>query len=314
MNKELIDRLRKFLGGELGNDAANAIDLLSNERDALAAELKALREQEPFCADDERFRGAFDASLHQGNWPSARKGYGYRSPMTQMAWQVAFSTFCKLGLYARPVPCQDTADMVNKAFQDGINSGYAQAMEEEIARSRQVDPSTLPERDESKPAESQGLFRKFEVRRVDGSDKPGGKHHGCRYFVLDLDHDQHADAAMAAYAQACKNTHPALSAELEAQYPSEHPTKFFCYSEDIGYLEFGTLDGAITCAESMLSDARDNADLEGEWSEEETSISYGSVIGEAVEIVRGDGGYEYSISRPGNQPPKAGDSILGEQK
>ena len=98
----------------------------------------------------------------------------------------------------------------------------------------------------------------------------------------------------------------ALTAELEAQYPSEHPTKFFCYSEDIGYQEFGTLDGAITCAESMLSDARDNANFAGEWSEEETSISYGSVIGEAVEIVRGDGGYEYSISRPGNQPTEAG--------
>lgn len=265
---------------------------LEAERDALAAELKALREQDPVGIVDEDDDGVF-ADL-----------------------ETTSGVIVKLGdkLYARPVPCQDTADMVNKAFQDGINSGYAQAMEEEIARSRQVDPSILPERDESKPAESQGLFRKFEVRRVDGSDKPGGKHHGCRYFVLDLDHDQHADAAMAAYAQACKNTHPALSAELEAQYPSEHPTKFFCYSEDIGYQEFGTLDGAITCAESMLSDARDNADLEGEWSEEETSISYGSVIGEAVEIVRGDGGYEYSISRPGNQPPKGGDSILGEQK
>ena len=56
----------------------------------------------------------------------------------------------------------------------------------------------------------------------------------------------------------------------------------------------------------MLSDARDNANFAGEWSEEETSISYGSVIGEAVEIVRGDGGYEYSISRPGNQPTESG--------
>ena len=77
----------------------------------------------------------------------------------------------------------------------------------------------LPYRDTTKPAEQQGMFRKFEVRRVDGSDKPGGKHHGCRYFVLDLDHDPHAAAAMAAYAQACRNTHPALSAELAAEYP-----------------------------------------------------------------------------------------------
>ena len=36
----------------------------------------------------------------------------------------------------------------------------------------------LPERDTTKPAEQQGLFRKFEVQRVDGTDAIGGKHHG----------------------------------------------------------------------------------------------------------------------------------------
>ena len=81
----------------------------------------------------------------------------------------------------------------------------------------------LPDRDTTKPAEQQGMFRKFEVRRVDGSDEPGGKHHGCRYFVLDLDHDPHAAAAMAAYGQACKETHPALSAEISAEYPAPKP-------------------------------------------------------------------------------------------
>ena len=74
-------------------------------------------------------------------------------------------------------------------------------------------------RDSSKPAEEQGVFHKFDVRRVDGSDQPGGKHHGCRYFVLDLDHDPHAAAAMAAYARDCKATHPALSDELSVEYP-----------------------------------------------------------------------------------------------
>lgn len=76
----------------------------------------------------------------------------------------------------------------------------------------------FPERDPSKPAEQQGMFRKFIVRRADGSDAPGGKHYGCRYFVLDLDHDQHAPAAMRAYAAACKSTHPLLSAEIEAEF------------------------------------------------------------------------------------------------
>lgn len=78
-------------------------------------------------------------------------------------------------------------------------------------------------RDPGTPAEQQGVFHKFDVRRVDGSDQPGGKHHGCRYFVLDLDHDPHAAAAMAAYAQDCKATHPTLSAELSAEYPLAEP-------------------------------------------------------------------------------------------
>ncbi|WP_420105754.1 hypothetical protein [Herbaspirillum huttiense] len=79
-------------------------------------------------------------------------------------------------------------------------------------------PNPFPERDMSKPAEQQGIFRKFDVRRVDGSDAPGGKHHGCRYFVIDLDHDQHAPAAMAAYGLACTSTHPQLSADILAEF------------------------------------------------------------------------------------------------
>lgn len=76
----------------------------------------------------------------------------------------------------------------------------------------------LPERDQAKPAEQQGVFRKFVVRRVDGSDEPGGKHHGCEYFVLDTDHDPHAKAALAAYAQSCQVTHPDLSRDMVERY------------------------------------------------------------------------------------------------
>lgn len=76
----------------------------------------------------------------------------------------------------------------------------------------------LPERDASVSAEQQGLFHKFDVRRVDGSDQPGGKHHGCRYFVLDVDHDPCARAALTAYAAACEATHPALAADLRTKW------------------------------------------------------------------------------------------------
>lgn len=76
----------------------------------------------------------------------------------------------------------------------------------------------LPDRDYDKLAEDQGLFRKFLVYRTDGSDAPGRKHHGCEYFVLDVNHDPHAGAALKAYSESCKTTHPVLSAEMLTRY------------------------------------------------------------------------------------------------
>lgn len=81
--------------------------------------------------------------------------------------------------------------------------------------------SPLPERDTSKSAEEQGLFEKFVVIRRDGSDALGGKHHGCEYFVLDLNHDPHAKAALQAYADACEQTHPQLAADIRSRYGVE---------------------------------------------------------------------------------------------
>ena len=66
-------------------------------------------------------------------------------------------------------------------------------------------------------AREQGLFHKFNVSRVDGSDQPGGKHHGAEYFVLDLTTDKHAWPAIAAYAESCAAEYPALAADLLAK-------------------------------------------------------------------------------------------------
>lgn len=85
-------------------------------------------------------------------------------------------------------------------------------------------PAALPEREPSRPAEQQGLFRKFDVRRVDGSDAPGGKHHGCRYFVLDVDHDPHSVDALMAYAAACEKTHPELAKDLRTEWQVPSPS------------------------------------------------------------------------------------------
>lgn len=67
-----------------------------------------------------------------------------------------------------------------------------------------------------------GIHRKYEVTRTDGQSAAGGKHAGCAYFVLDLDHDEFAPVALEAYAKACKATNPQLATELRdmARTPS----------------------------------------------------------------------------------------------
>lgn len=59
-----------------------------------------------------------------------------------------------------------------------------------------------------------GLYGKFNVSRIDGSSEPGGRHHGCDYYVLDVDHDPHAGAALMAYADSCERDYPKLAADL----------------------------------------------------------------------------------------------------
>jgi len=78
--------------------------------------------------------------------------------------------------------------------------------------------SPLPNRDPSASNEAQGLHHKYDVRRVDGSDGPGGKHQDCEYFVLDLDHDPHAIAALRAYVDSVETTHPLLASDMRTRY------------------------------------------------------------------------------------------------
>jgi hypothetical protein len=61
-----------------------------------------------------------------------------------------------------------------------------------------------------------GFYQKYLVERTDGSSAPGGKHHGCRYFVLDLDHDRNAIPAILSYADSCEQQEPSLAADLRA--------------------------------------------------------------------------------------------------
>lgn len=59
--------------------------------------------------------------------------------------------------------------------------------------------------------ETLGLYRKYDVRRL---NDPDGKHAQCNYFVLDLDHDPHAKAALRAYARSCRRKYPNLADDL----------------------------------------------------------------------------------------------------
>ena len=64
---------------------------------------------------------------------------------------------------------------------------------------------------------TRGLYEKFMVERRDGSSDPGGKHHDCEYYVLDLNHDKYAVPALRAYAEHCQAEYPALAEDLLAK-------------------------------------------------------------------------------------------------
>ena len=62
----------------------------------------------------------------------------------------------------------------------------------------------------------QGVIERYKIVRTDGSSEPGKKHDGCRYFVLDLEHDPFAANALMAYAEACAKEYPQLAEDLES--------------------------------------------------------------------------------------------------
>lgn len=68
--------------------------------------------------------------------------------------------------------------------------------------------------------QTRGLYNKFKVERTDGKSAPGEKHHDCDYFVLDMDHDDHARAAIEAYVISLENSeeYPGLAADLRYRY------------------------------------------------------------------------------------------------
>lgn len=66
----------------------------------------------------------------------------------------------------------------------------------------------------TKPDQELGLYRKYDVSRVDGSSGQGEKHEFCKYFVLDLTHDKHAIRALHRYIYSCESEFPLLARDL----------------------------------------------------------------------------------------------------
>lgn len=151
-------------------------------------------------------RRAFEDYV-RSQWTSGyacpRTGDGYTDPKVDFAWRAV------VALAAQPEAPAEPSDKPKCGGRD-----YCARMP--FCGCGGPDP--LADRDPTKGSKEQGLFNKFDVRRTDGSDAPGGKHYGCEYFVLDTTHDAFAKAALTAYAEACRATYPALFSDLWSRY------------------------------------------------------------------------------------------------
>lgn len=63
------------------------------------------------------------------------------------------------------------------------------------------------------PDTERGLYAKYEVQRI---GDPDGKHDSCRYFVLDVQHDEAARFALREYAAYVRHKYPSLADDLDA--------------------------------------------------------------------------------------------------
>jgi hypothetical protein len=66
---------------------------------------------------------------------------------------------------------------------------------------------------------------KYAVQRFDRADALGGKHDGCKHFVMDLTHDPSARIAALAYADAADCSRPKLARELRLLVKALPPIK-----------------------------------------------------------------------------------------
>jgi len=168
-------------------------------------------DEEAFCS--EACRGQHD----ELGCPSEGPHSGFRHPV-ETADLLALRAASETAQTASVATDDDQPEYTDSEFgflAEKLNEVADERKQVEVPAEPSAEP---PEHDASKPDEQQGLYRKFDVRRTDGSSEPGGKHHDCRYFVLDVGHDRHAAVALTAYADAVEATHPVLANDMRAEF------------------------------------------------------------------------------------------------
>ena len=79
-------------------------------------------------------------------------------------------------------------------------------------------PDNIPEDRERLTKRELGLYEKYFVMRGDNQDSRGGKHFGCKHFVIDFTCDKYAREVMLKYAELCEHEYPVLARDIRAQF------------------------------------------------------------------------------------------------
>jgi hypothetical protein len=101
-----------------------------------------------------------------------------------------------------------------------------------------------------------GLYGKYRVERLDGSSAIGGKHEGCNYYVLDIEHDKYALPSLKAYADACQAEYPLLAEDIlkliknMSKNKMNRPIKELI-KLDTGSMTISELDSLIECYKNL---------------------------------------------------------------
>lgn len=213
-------------------DAAADAELLSvelKEVERLRAENAALRDMLKRSEKDEIAEFALSADAAQGGkacrWALDSDGF-WRGACGTL-WEFTSGgpaangvRYC-YGCGRKVEVVTDSADGKLRLFYHGIAAVAANVIKATPQEVEKLHAMADRCADSSTNDRVRGLYRKYEVRRVDGSSEPGGKHAACEYFVLDLTHDPHANAALLAYVESCEQEYPKLAQDLIDKYLSD---------------------------------------------------------------------------------------------